>query len=544
MSETLYRKYRPQTYADIHEQEHIKTTLQNEVARGTIAHGYVFSGPRGVGKTTTARIFAKSLNCKNLKGVEPCNACQNCTEITEGRSMDVVEIDAASHSGVDNVRERIIEAVRFAPVNGKWKIFIIDEAHMLSTAAWNALLKTLEEPPSHAVFILASTELHKFPETILSRCQRFEFKKLKPTELLAKLKTIVEREKVKVDEDVLRAVVRKSEGGMRDAESLLGQILALGGDDITVAAASVFLPTTASRTIVEFLTLLAQKKTADALRFVAKLVDGGSDLPAFVAETVAALRLALISRATSDWTHVEEAFDTVSSDELKKEFGALSESQIVRMLELLIKAAREVKSADISQLPLEMAIVSLATDEAPPVRQEPPRSAPPSNFSAPAQSSSHPMPPMMRPPMNAKSTIPQVPESRPQATPSSLTKSLGEYQAKWNQVIEKVSATSASLPFILKLATPMEISGNEIRLAFQYPFHADTYNKDVNRRTVEAAWLAIMGESCLCVGVAVPRPVPNDALGEVSPVNTISLPKVDEKMKSVLDDFGGKIVAS
>lgn len=528
MAETLYRKYRPQTYADISEQSHIKTALQHQVKSGKLAHGYVFSGPRGVGKTTTARVFAKSLNCLDRKGVEPCNACQNCSEITEGRSLDVIEIDAASHSGVDNVRERIIEAVRFPPVRGKWKIFIIDEAHMLSTAAWNALLKTLEEPPSHAVFVLASTELHKFPETILSRCQRFEFKKLKPTEQLAKLKAIAEKEGVKVDEDVLRAVVRKSEGGMRDAESLLGQILALGDTTITIASASVFLPTTSSRSVAEFLGLVAAKKTADALTFVAKLMDGGSDLPAFCAETVAALRLLLIAKSTGDWSLIEEGFDKVSSDELKQGYVAVSVSELVRMLEAFVRAAREVKLADITQLPLELAIVGLAA----PVISSEAKDQVRRDVSAV---------PQLDQPKNSPVSSPVTPHTPAvSSSVSSLTKPLSEYQSKWHAVIEKVNESSASLPFILKLANPSEIVGGEVRLAFQYPFHADTLNKDANRRIVEAAMLAVVGEACKCIGVAAARQ-PSDALGEVAPV---PVTQVDAKTKSVLDEFGGKIVAA
>src|SRR3989344_5558425 len=186
MATTLYRKYRPQTFAEVVGQNHIKTTLQNELEKDKIAHAYLFSGPRGLGKTTMARLFAKAVNCLTRKSgqSEPCNQCNSCQEVITGRSLDVIEIDAASHTGVDNVRENIIENSRFTPTSRKFKVFIIDEVHMLSTSAFNALLKTLEEPPEHAIFILATTEIHKVPETIVSRCQHFDFHKVPTADIV------------------------------------------------------------------------------------------------------------------------------------------------------------------------------------------------------------------------------------------------------------------------------------------------------------------------------------------------------------------------
>ncbi|MEK7625199.1 MAG: DNA polymerase III subunit gamma/tau, partial [Patescibacteria group bacterium] len=252
---TLYRKYRPQSFADVTGQDTIVQTLQNEIAANKLSHAYLFSGPRGVGKTTLARLFAKAVSCEKRKDgqFEPCNDCQACNQINRGRHIDIIEIDAASQTGVDSVRENIIENAGIMPTVLKYKIFIIDEVHMLSTSAFNALLKTLEEPPAHVIFILATTELHKLPATVISRCERYTFKKITFDKMLARLKNLCKAEKVKVDKEVLERIVYKSDGGLRDAESLLGQILSLNLKEIRVEDAQIVLPLSSSETIIRYL---------------------------------------------------------------------------------------------------------------------------------------------------------------------------------------------------------------------------------------------------------------------------------------------------
>src|SRR3989339_1561754 len=280
---TIYRKYRPQTFAEIAGQEHITKTIASEIASGKIAHAYLFSGPRGVGKTTLARLIAKSLNCQNRAegAFEPCNTCSSCTETTDGRNIDVIEVDAASHTQVDNVRENIIENAQFKPTRGKYKIFIIDEVHMLSNSSFNALLKTLEEPPAHCIFILATTEVHKILPTIVSRCQRFAFQKI-PYELMkTRLEEICASEEIAVDKHVLDRIINKSDGCLRDAESLLGQIFSLNIKKITMADTAIILPASDATTVLQFITYLWQKQAGLAIELLQRLVTDGVNLEQF-----------------------------------------------------------------------------------------------------------------------------------------------------------------------------------------------------------------------------------------------------------------------
>ncbi|HET7754243.1 MAG TPA: DNA polymerase III subunit gamma/tau, partial [Anaeromyxobacteraceae bacterium] len=225
----LARKYRPQRFGEMAGQEHVVRTLGNALARGQLAHAFLFTGPRGVGKTTAARLVAKAVNCEQGPTAEPCGRCAACVEIAEGRSVDVVEIDAASNNGVDNVRD-IVEAVKYRPARDRYKVFVIDEVHMLSTGAFNALLKTLEEPPEHVKFVLATTDVHKVPETIVSRCQRFDFRRLTQQQIVEQLRKVASAEELAISDGALALVARTAQGGMRDALSLLDQVRAACGD--------------------------------------------------------------------------------------------------------------------------------------------------------------------------------------------------------------------------------------------------------------------------------------------------------------------------
>ena len=364
----LYRKYRPQTFADIIGQEHVTQTISNEIKSGQTAHAYLFSGPRGCGKTTTARVIAKAVNCLNRKerSAEPCNQCANCVEIQSGRAIDLIEIDAASHRGIDDIRE-LREGIKFAPTKLKYKVFIIDECHQLSKDASNALLKTLEEPPAHAIFILATTELHKILATILSRCQRFDFRKLALPELTARLQKLADAEGVKVEKAALELVALSSGGSVRDSESLLGQVLVSGGGKKTAIKTEDIrriLGMTEIKSVGEFAELLSQNKTAAAVNYLNDIVERGYDIHEYAKSILGYLRQALILSIVGAKTAQNDNFMiTGLTDEefelLRGQTIAMGEAKIKKTIEIFLSAQEKIRYSPIPQLPLELAIVEV-----------------------------------------------------------------------------------------------------------------------------------------------------------------------------------------
>ena len=358
----LYRKYRPQTFSEIIGQEHIVQTLTNAVLSGIISHAYLFSGPRGSGKTTIARLLAKSLDCQNRKGneFEPCNKCSSCQEITGNRSMDLIEIDAASHRGIDDMRE-LREGIKFAPTKSKYKIFIIDESHQLSKEAANALLKTLEEPPSHAIFILATTEIHKTIPTIISRCQRFDFRKLTLAEIIKRLEIIAEKEKVKIEKPALELIALNAGGSIRDAESILGQILTFGNKDKEIKAEEIknLLGLVGLNLVIQFSDLLIQKKIKEAVNFINEIGEKGTDLQEFAKSLVSYLRQILVFKITGPEPS-NPIITGLTGDEMKKlgeQAQSFKEEELQQLLNLFLEAGNKMKYSAIIQLPLELAII-------------------------------------------------------------------------------------------------------------------------------------------------------------------------------------------
>src|SRR2546426_3426898 len=291
--QVIARKFRPQVFEEVVGQKPIVQTLQNSIQMGRVGHAYLFSGPRGVGKTTTARILAKGLNCEEGPTITPCNACPSCLEIASGKSIDVFEIDAASNTGVDNIRE-LRESAKYAPARSRYKIFIIDEVHMLSTSAFNALLKILEEPPSHVVFIMATTERHKLPATILSRCQQFVFRTISSAEIQAHLRQIADREGVKIDDRALGYIVRASEGSMRDAQSLLDQVISFSGQEVVDEDVRDVLGFIPSEILDQTVDALAEHDSKALLNNIEILIDQGLNLQQYVREFISRVRDLLV----------------------------------------------------------------------------------------------------------------------------------------------------------------------------------------------------------------------------------------------------------
>lgn len=362
MSQVFYRKYRPQKFSEFIGQDHIVKTLTNAISMGLISHAYLFSGPRGTGKTTLARIFAKALNCKNKKEgeFEPCDNCQNCLEIREGRSMDLIEIDAASHRGIDEVRE-LRDGIRFVPTKSKYKVYIIDEAHQITKDAANALLKTLEEPPHFAIFILATTEVHKMIPTILSRCQRFDFKKLTVPEILKKLELICQNEKIKIEKEALELIAQNSDGSIRDAESLLDQVFTLFGErDIKVENVKEILGLIETKVVLDFTDFLIRKDQNLAIKFLNDLVDKGQDVEQFAKSLINHFRQILIFQIMGERQNPYLAGLTKEEiEKLKEQSQKLNTGNLQKILEIFLDAQNKMKFSPIPQLPLELAIVEI-----------------------------------------------------------------------------------------------------------------------------------------------------------------------------------------
>lgn len=371
----LYRKYRPQRFGEIIGQEHVVKTLENSIKGNSISHAYLFCGPRGSGKTTIARLFAKAMNClartaegAKPEGEEPCNKCSSCLEIMQGNAIDLVEIDAASHTGVDDVRQ-LIEGIKFAPVKSKYKIFIIDECHQLSKSAANALLKTLEEPPSHAIFLLATTEAHKMIPTIISRCQRFDFKKLQASEIIKKLEFIAKKENVKFDKSALSLIALNSRGSFRDAESILDQCISFSlpagrqmkeQGEIKTEDIEELLGIVEVGHISKFVDLLISKNTKESISYINAIMENGADLQEFAKTLIFYLRQCLLFKIDLTFLNTQNsAFSAEEIEKIEGQSSKISEKEIQNMMEVFIEAENKMKYSAIQQLPLELAAITI-----------------------------------------------------------------------------------------------------------------------------------------------------------------------------------------
>jgi len=351
MSEALYRKWRPKLWDEVVGQDHIIQTIRNAIRSDRIGHAYLFSGPRGTGKTTTARLLAKAANClEEDLNKRPCNKCEHCESVNKNRFMDLIEIDAASNTSVDDIRD-LREKIGFSPTQGRYKVYIIDEVHMLSTAAFNALLKTLEEPPAHAIFILATTEVHKIPATVLSRCQRHEFRRIPVNTIVSLLKGIVKKEKIKIDDETLTLIARQSTGALRDAISLLDQ-LASTGEVITLDRAQEVLGTATNQSVIELVGAILEKDAGAGMGCLHQALDSGSDPRQFARQIVEYLRgLMMMQMEKGDLIDVTQEIRMVMS----KHAGQFDLSVLMETIRLFNTAANESRLAFQPSLALELA---------------------------------------------------------------------------------------------------------------------------------------------------------------------------------------------
>lgn len=360
--QALYRKFRPTEFEDVKGQEHIVTTLKNQIKADRIGHAYLFCGTRGTGKTTVAKIFAKAVNCEHPVDGSPCGECPSCRAIADGSSMNVIEIDAASNNGVDNIRQ-IREEVSYRPTEGKYKVYIIDEVHMLSTGAFNALLKTLEEPPSYVIFILATTEAHKIPITILSRCQRYDFHRISIDTIAARLSDLMLQEKVDVEEKAIRYVAKAGDGSMRDALSLLDQCIAFHlGETLTYENVLEVLGAVDTEVFSRLLRQIIDKNVAAAISILDELVDEGRELGQLVSDFTWYLRNLLLIQSSDD---MEEVLDMSqdSIDALKEEAKLISPEVLLRYIRIFSELGNQVRYASQKRIVIEIAIIKLCRPE-------------------------------------------------------------------------------------------------------------------------------------------------------------------------------------
>jgi len=354
----LYRKFRPDTFADVKGQDHIVTTLKNQIKANRIGHAYLFTGTRGTGKTTVAKILAKTVNCENPTEDGPCGGCRICKAIAAGASMNVIEIDAASNNGVDNIRE-IVEEVSYSPAEGKYKVYIIDEVHMLSIGAFNALLKTLEEPPSYVIFILATTEVHKLPITILSRCQRYDFKRISIDTITDRMRTLIDAENVKVENKALRYIAKLADGSMRDALSLLDQCIAFHlGKELTYDKVLDVLGAVDTGVFSNLLRQVLERNVLGCIELLEEIVMQGRELTQFVTDFTWYLRNLLLVQSSDN---LEDVIDmsTDNLSRLKEEAGMVEMDQIIRYIHIFSDLAGQIRYASQKRILVEIALIKL-----------------------------------------------------------------------------------------------------------------------------------------------------------------------------------------
>lgn len=359
--QALYRKWRPDNFEDVKGQDHIVTTLQNQIKADRIGHAYLFCGTRGTGKTSIAKIFAKAVNCEHPINGSPCNKCESCRAIATGNSMNVIEIDAASNNGVDNIRQ-IRDEVQYSPTQGKYKVYIIDEVHMLSIGAFNALLKTLEEPPSYVIFILATTEAHKIPVTILSRCQRYDFHRISIETISDRLSQLMQAENINVEDKAIKYIAKAADGSLRDALSLLDQCIAFYlGRDLKYENVLDVLGAVDTQVYVEMLSLITMSDTTAVMELIEKLIMQGRDIGQFVNDFIWYLRNLLLIKTTDDLSKVEDVIEASkdSIEQLKKDAKLVDTDTIMMYIRVLSELANDLKVATQKRIKLEVTLIKL-----------------------------------------------------------------------------------------------------------------------------------------------------------------------------------------
>ncbi len=503
-SQVFYRKWRPQTLAEVVGQEQVTQTLSNALTTGRISHAYLFYGPRGTGKTSTGRILAKAVNCTGRGKSKPCNHCEMCRATTEGRALDVIEIDAASNRGIDEIRD-LREKVNYAPNQARYKVYIVDEVHMLTKEAANALLKTLEEPPPYVIFILATTEIHKVPATILSRCQRFDFRRISQAAVVSKLEHICRNEGIQIEAEGLRLIARSATGSLRDAENLLEQLTTYYGSEIALRQIQEVLGITGDQRAKELVKYIVNNDTSAGLITINSVNSDGLDLRQFNRELIEYLRELLLVKTGS-----EEAVDLTTEDvaELKGLAARTSLAQIAKAIRLFSQL--ELGFDNYSTLPLELALVDCAQplveeEVSPPTPQiakpapaAEPRLTPPTPQIAKPAPAAEPKLTLPKPQMVKPASASEPKAEAP--TPPQLHNEIERLKQSWRQVIEQAPEEVKRTPAIAILRSagvkPVTIEGDTVVLAFRYPIHKEKMEAVENQQVAQKIISNFLGRPC------------------------------------------------
>jgi len=514
-SSALYRRYRPQTFAAIVGQEHVTRTLKNAIGAGQVAHAYLLAGSRGIGKTTIARLIAKAVNCTKAKDGEPCDRCENCTAIREGTFLDLIEIDAASNRGIDEMRD-LRDKVRFAPSQGQYKVYVIDEAHQLTSEAFNALLKTLEEPPPHVIFVLATTESGKIPATIVSRTQRFDLRRIPYKGVVAQLAKIIEQEGLKAEPAALEAIARHAQGSLRDAESVLDMVAAFSEGGVKLADVDELLGVSEWEETSALFDALAANDGAAGVRLVGRLVDEGRDLRLFVKRAIDHTRALVLVNAQGK--PPETASEGVAA-KLAEQAPKFPLPRLAAIAKRLIETEQHLKTSEGTPLPLELAILDLVTQPGVtgPATQTPPRressaarssAAPPAARGTPTRAEARTPEPRAQGRTAERSGVIDLAARRAQTG----TLTLADVQKAWAEMVAHVKEQSVGKASQLVKAEPVTVEGSTVVIGFENDFARaywqDRYRVELEQGLSERLSLTVRVR---CVVQTLPADAPSPA---------------------------------
>lgn len=522
---SLYRKYRSQDFRSIVGQEHIVRTLENAIQNSRLAHAYIFSGPRGTGKTSMARILAKSLNCREGISIQPCLKCDLCESIKNGTAMDVIEIDAASNRGIDEIRQ-LREQVNFMPAEGKYKVYIIDEVHMLTNEAFNALLKTLEEPPAFTIFVLATTEAQKIPATILSRCQRLDFKRISVADVAEHLQMIASREGVKIDEKSLQYIARVNDGSMRDAISLLDQLISFRGKEITFGDVLDLLGTADFTALAKLTDLLAAKEIEGLISYIEQVIAEGKNILQLNKDLVEYLRNLLFAKIGA-----VKAIDLSSENlgKLQEQAKLFSLEQIKKMLINFSKADADMRWQQNNKLIFELAVLEACSEKPVVVAQEI-RPALKSSIAVIAENPSKP-----------KETVAVPKNVEPEIEKGDKVMPITELAQFWQELLKKIKIARPKLYVLLCESEPVQLTPNKLLIHFKdnFGFHRDKLMQEENRKIIEELAGQISGYKPQLESVLA-----KELVSVQGQTDTQKKEIKDSHTENLLNIFQGKVISS